>query len=1149
MRSKTKKLIWLAPIAAVIAAIGALAIFAVQPADPASAHGVPGPVTGLEATRGTTAISYTEIKLTWNKPTTGGAPTHYRIDVAPANNPHVWEALVAATPDDDTEYTIMGLEAGDSFRYRVFGVNTSGTGAASIQPSSAVGSTKTATTPGAVLNLTATKGSTEKLINLSWTPPTDDGGSEIKRYCIIADDEAIVSQTVSAACTGANTTTPNVADGSEGAQYTIVVAGDVTSYAFKGPVVTPGTDITNPLKANTRYYFQAYAVNQGASALQIGSPASNVPNAWTATAGTGGSTDGEKAPTELIVVKEDGSNVDLFWNWPEGYEGQSFYVQHADNDSFTSPTNATVDASPTGTTPQSDSVDISGDSGKRYFRVRAGGATDTANDWSKIASISLPLSGIATGDQPVFAAEAVTAATSSDLPFERINVTWVSTPATDSGTPVPTGYRISYRENATGEPWMMLENDTTYACCSYNHIDLKAGDNFEYRVFPYYAASGDKGDIYGAPLAATASTAAAAAPGPVRGLTVTADGPTALKLSWPAVTDNGGAEITGYRVERVSNDTNNDTTLVSSPTWVAIDLIDSETNGVVATVDADTLTYTYIGDLNNDGDTTDSEDDPLSRNNVRWFRVFAINSVNDDKGTGDDGPTGAETRAAEERYGKTTGGTPPAAPEDLTAETARDSNGKLRTDRGVLLLWNSPEEPKSLPVTGYVIQWKANDGDWTKLIDLSNRNYTYHTHGSEPKADETRMYRVAAKNVAGTSGWSNEAEYPPTDNHMAPTAPTLDAVRLMLDSDPAMVDAKFTGDDLGGALAYSIAPAMTDVATATVDAKTGMVTITPVAYGTATFTVTATDNLSGTAMSSTVDIMVTVYSNPTADAPILAQSLKDAGDMSTATVDLDDHFSDADGDTLTYTAASSAEAIATVSEPDADGMITVTGVSVGEATITVTAMDDDGAEALTATFDVTVTSANAAPVAGDAIDDVPSVRESEKATRQANITDPDGDTLTWAAKSSDPDVATVEVDSAGMVTVTGVKADDDAVTITVTATDEDGSGKSESQTFMVTVTAGALTKPTNVAATVDGSDVTVTWTDGDFADVHHVYLISSDFEVAGTDRVPGAPSPMTATLSNVDAGVYFAVVQATSPAYPDDYKKYSFVLVTVPTTP
>ena len=74
------------------------------------------------------------------------------------------------------------------------------------------------------------------------------------------------------------------------------------------------------------------------------------------------------------------------------------------------------------------------------------------------------------------------------------------------------------------------------------------------------------------------------------------------------------------------------------------------------------------------------------------------------------------------------------------------------------------------------------------------------------------------------------------------------------------------------------------------------------------------------------------------------------------------YFMDPDeGDTLKYTAESSNTAAATVSEPDADSMITITAVNVGGATITITATDSHEASA-TATFMVAVTPQNVAPV-------------------------------------------------------------------------------------------------------------------------------------------------------------------------------------------
>ena len=122
MRSKTKKLIWLAPVTAVMAVVAALAIFAAQPADPAAAHGAPGAVTGLTATKD----GQTMIKLQWNKPSTGDAPTGYRIDVS--EDAYVWMALVADTESTDTKYTATGLKPSSLRYYRVFALNSAGVG-------------------------------------------------------------------------------------------------------------------------------------------------------------------------------------------------------------------------------------------------------------------------------------------------------------------------------------------------------------------------------------------------------------------------------------------------------------------------------------------------------------------------------------------------------------------------------------------------------------------------------------------------------------------------------------------------------------------------------------------------------------------------------------------------------------------------------------------------------------------------------------------------------------------------------------------------------------------------------------------------------------------------------------------------------------
>ena len=73
------------------------------------------------------------------------------------------------------------------------------------------------------------------------------------------------------------------------------------------------------------------------------------------------------------------------------------------------------------------------------------------------------------------------------------------------------------------------------------------------------------------------------------------------------------------------------------------------------------------------------------------------------------------------------------------------------------------------------------------------------------------------------------------------------------------------------------------------------------------------------------------------------ENVRLATDASAATVDVSDHFSDPDGDTLTYEAASATESVATVSISGSE--VSVAPVSKGDATITVTAKDPDGLSA------------------------------------------------------------------------------------------------------------------------------------------------------------------------------------------------------------
>ena len=173
-------------------------------------------------------------------------------------------------------------------------------------------------------------------------------------------------------------------------------------------------------------------------------------------------------------------------------------------------------------------------------------------------------------------------------------------------------------------------------------------------------------------------------------------------------------------------------------------------------------------------------------------------------------------------------------------------------------------------------------------------------------------------------------------------------------------------------------------------------------------------------------------------------------------IDLAGVFADADGDALTYSAATTNEDIS-VGYIDGSGML-VLALGRGTATITVTADDGNGG-AVSDSFTVTV---KEAPTVASPIADISSLEAgaSQQVSLSGVFADADGDALTLSAASSDTAVATATV-SGGSLTVTAQQAG--TATITVTARDADGNQVSD--TFDVTVTA-----PPEVEAPGSGSE-------------------------------------------------------------------------------
>ena len=164
-------------------------------------------------------------------------------------------------------------------------------------------------------------------------------------------------------------------------------------------------------------------------------------------------------------------------------------------------------------------------------------------------------------------------------------------------------------------------------------------------------------------------------------------------------------------------------------------------------------------------------------------------------------------------------------------------------------------------------------------------------------------------------------------------------------------------------------------------------------------------------------------------------------------VDVAGAFRDPDGDRLTYSAASSARGVVTVSAVGAG--VTLTAVAEGTATIRVRA--SDGLLDAEQSFTVTVgPPANRPPEPVGTLAPVTVGLDGAAVTVDVSgaFRDPDGDVLTYAAAASAPGVASVSM-AGSVVTVTPVSEGTSAVT--VTATDAGGSNTSATQAFSVTV--------------------------------------------------------------------------------------------------
>ena len=158
-----------------------------------------------------------------------------------------------------------------------------------------------------------------------------------------------------------------------------------------------------------------------------------------------------------------------------------------------------------------------------------------------------------------------TSLTANMISQSQINLSWTA-PTTSGATPV-NGYKIERRDSCTGNFSILIAN-TSNTNTFYSNTGLVNGTCYQYRVFAHNAV--------GTSLASNnASATTLQAPIPIHapnaptGLSVTALSNSSLKLAWHAPSDNGGAPIIGYKIQR------NGTTIINNTGTVQTNYIDA----------------------------------------------------------------------------------------------------------------------------------------------------------------------------------------------------------------------------------------------------------------------------------------------------------------------------------------------------------------------------------------------------------------------------------------------------------------------------------------------------------------------------------------------------------------------------------------------
>ena len=538
--------------------------------DDDDAGAVPDAPTNLAAM----ARSAAQIDLSWTAPVNTGssALTGYLVELSEDGGTSYDEVTVTGTT-----YAHISLSAATAYMYRVSAINAVGTSAAS---STVTASTLAAMAPGAPTGLTATAVSGSQ-IDLSWAAPTNTGGSAITGYLVerAFNNDANYLESASRMITG-NVTSYSYSPLSDDSTHffrvsamnvagtsPVSLAASATTFTFPdapinltatvvgqtqislswtAPVNNGGSAITgyriqlsttsansgfsdlvadttsttgtattyNHINrtAGTTYHYRVSAI----STVGVGSFSSTA----TATTAVAGEQTAPGMPTALMARATGSSTVELSWTAPANDGGSTvtgYRVESAAFGFFT---------------------DLQANTGNAVTTYTHTGGIAQVEYTYRVSAINAEGTGLASDVATIITVNAPQNLQARPVGVDMIQLRWRE-PSTFNNF-VITDYQLEVSTNgADFTDLQTLGSDAR----AYSHTGLTAGNTRHYRI--YATHEGGRSD---ATAVVMATTAAVTPSSPPRNLTATASGVTQINLSWAAPEDNGGSDITGYRI-------------------------------------------------------------------------------------------------------------------------------------------------------------------------------------------------------------------------------------------------------------------------------------------------------------------------------------------------------------------------------------------------------------------------------------------------------------------------------------------------------------------------------------------------------------------------------------------------------------------------